>query len=99
MLDTQKMVHDIDAEIKRLTIARNALTGANGVAPTAANQSTKQPTPTASAVKKSAPVKKAREISPEGRKKIAEAMKKRWAERRKQAAKAAAPAKAASASR
>jgi hypothetical protein len=40
-------------------------------------------------VKAVKPAKRKRNLSPEGRKRIAEAMKRRWAERRKEAPKAA----------
>lgn len=52
-------IEAIDAEISRLTTAKNILLNGNGH---------KQ---------------KHRRLSPEGRKKISESMKKRWAERRK----------------
>ena len=41
----------------------------------------------ATSTKAAKPVKGKRQLSPEGRKAIADAMKRRWAERRKQAAK------------
>jgi hypothetical protein len=66
---------EIDKEIARLTAARKLL----------ANDSPEVP------VKRGPgrPRGGKRKLSPEGRKRIADAMKKRWAERKKQSAKAA----------
>jgi len=47
------------------------------------------------AVKAAKPAKRKRNLSPEGRKRIADAMKRRWAERRKEVAKKESPKKAA----
>lgn len=67
---------EIDKEIARLTAARKLLAGDASEAP---------------AVKRGPgrPRGGKRKLSPEGRKRIADAMKKRWAERKKQATKAA----------
>jgi hypothetical protein len=63
---------EIDREIAQLEQARSLLAGG------ADSASSKK---SASAAKKSA--KKKRNISPEGRKRIAEAVKRRWAEQKK----------------
>ena len=76
-MDVGRILSEIDAEIARLQQARAALTsiGASGtVAP-------KRGRPKGSVNKKSAKPRK-RNLTPEGRKRIADAMKRRWAERR-----------------
>lgn len=75
-MDVSRMISEIDAEISRLQQARSALTGiaASGtVAP-------RRGRPKGSLNKST--TKRKRNLSPEGRKRIAEAMKRRWAERR-----------------
>ncbi len=71
-MDVKDILVEIDAEISRLQQARELLSGG--------------------ATKKRGPAKgklvtapKKRKLTPEGRKRIAEAMKRRWAERKKQA--------------
>jgi hypothetical protein len=90
------VISQIDAEILKLQQAKALLSGAAAAAvaapvkksgrgrPKGSKNATKAAARTVEA--KSAPKKK-RQLSPEGRKAIAEAMKRRWAERRKQAAK------------
>jgi hypothetical protein len=78
-VDTAKIVQEIDAEIARLTSARNILTGSNSTTHT--RQKTK------SALRRRATnPKPANRLSPAGRRKLSQLMKKRWAERRKKAA-------------
>ena len=72
-VEVKDILVEIDAEISRLQQARALLSG--GAAP-------RRGPGRAKAV--SAPKK--RKLTPEGRKRIAEAMKRRWAERKKQAA-------------
>lgn len=77
-MDVSRMISEIDAEISRLQQARSALTGiaASGtVAP-------RRGRPKGSTNKASTSTKRQRNLTPEGRKRIAEAMKRRWAERR-----------------
>jgi hypothetical protein len=78
-MDVGRIVSEIDAEIARLQQARAALTaiGASGtVAP-------RRGRPKGSVNKKAAAKpRRKRNLTPEGRKRIAEAMKRRWAERR-----------------
>jgi hypothetical protein len=78
-VDTGKIVHEIDAEIARLTSARNILTGRNSS--THARRNTKI-APSRAATSR----KPAHRLSAAGRKKLSDLMKKRWAERRKKAA-------------
>jgi hypothetical protein len=90
------MIAGIDAEIKQLQEIRKSLEGFSK--PTAAGKVSRgRPKGSKKAAAKAVvPAKTAtkRKLSPEGRKRIADAMKRRWAERRKTAAKAA-PAKTA----
>jgi len=97
------VVAHIDAEILKLQQAKSVLIGGPSVAPAAAAvvavpvKSGRRGRPKGSknakavavkTVEPKAPVKAAkRKLSPEGRKAIADAMKRRWAERRKVAAK------------
>jgi hypothetical protein len=92
----------IDAEILKLQQARALLAGAGAAVKTGRGRpkgsknavtAAEVPAKTAKASKAvKAPAKGAkakRQLSPEGRKAIADAMKRRWADRRKQATKAA----------
>jgi hypothetical protein len=73
-VEVSKIIAEIDAQIAKLQQARELLSGLSNV-------STKGPgRPKGS--KNSATGRK-RKLSPEGRKRIQEAMKRRWAERRK----------------
>ncbi|SEF68412.1 hypothetical protein SAMN05421819_0812 [Bryocella elongata] len=82
-MDVSKILSEIDAEIKRLQEARSALVNISGTTVTVTRRrgrpkgSTNVPKPAA---------KRARKLSPEGRKRIAEAQKRRWAESRKKTA-------------
>jgi hypothetical protein len=76
-MDTARIVRDLDAEIARLTSARNLLAG------TSNSQATRRvkfgPT-------KRAKAKPGGHLTAAGRKRLSELMKKRWAERKKKAA-------------
>ena len=78
-MQVSEILLEIDKEIARLQQVRSLLAGETPKARRGPKKST------ASAP---APAKKAtkRKLSPEGRKRIAEAMKRRWAERKKQQA-------------
>lgn len=83
-MDFNRVVHEIDEEISRLQQARALLTGE------ATKRGPGRPKASATISKpaKAAKVgKRKRRLSPEGRKRIADAMRKRWAERKKQQAK------------
>jgi hypothetical protein len=85
-MDVSRILSEIDAEIARLQQARSALTaiGANGtVAP---RRGRPKGSTNKTAAKKTT---RKRNLTPEGRKRIAEAMKRRWAERRSAATKGA----------
>ena len=96
-MDVSKIVDEIDAKIASLQQARAVLVdldkstvvvskprrgrpkGSTNVVKTVAEKT----------VKAAKPAKRKRKLSPEGRKRIADAMKRRWAERRNEAPKAA----------
>jgi hypothetical protein len=74
-MNVTRIVAEIDTEIQRLQQLRTLLVGVGKPGRGRPKGSTNKP------------ARKKRRLSPEGRKRIAEAMKKRWAERRKQQAK------------
>ncbi len=87
-MEVSRIIAEIDAQILKLQQARELLSG------TVASKGPGRPKGSKnikSAVAIASPRK--RKLSPEGRKRIADAMKKRWAERRKQAAKSASTSK------
>jgi hypothetical protein len=98
-MDVRRIIADIDAEIAKLQGIKVTLTGLSTAATVSApaktgrrgrpkgSKNTAKPAPAAKAAKVAKPAKAKRKLSPEGRKRIAEAMKRRWAERRKEAAK------------
>jgi hypothetical protein len=77
-VEFNRLVAELDAEIARLQQARALLTGGAAVKRGPGRPKAAASTSTA------APTRRKRRLSPEGRKRIAEAMKKRWAERKKQ---------------
>jgi hypothetical protein len=76
-VEVKDILTELDAEISRLQQARALLSG---------GPARRGPGRKKAAVATVAAPKK-RKLTPEGRKRIAEAMKRRWAERKKQAAK------------
>lgn len=85
-MEVSRILAEIDAQIAKLQQARQLLSGTEVVRKTAGRGRPKgsKNVATKVAVEAVATPRK-RKLSPEGRKRIAEAMKKRWAERRKQA--------------
>jgi hypothetical protein len=93
-VEVSRIIAEIDSQISKLQQAR-ALLSDTATAPVAAvkkagrgrPKGSKNAAKKAAAVTTPAPVpakvKAKRKLSPEGRKRIADAMKKRWAERRK----------------
>ena len=82
-MEVSRIISEIDAQISKLQQARALLAGtATPAARTGPGRpkGSKKAAPAAAAPRK-------RKLSAEGRKRIADAMKKRWAERRKQNAK------------
>jgi hypothetical protein len=82
-VEVGRIISEIDAQISKLQQARALLAGT--VTP-ATRTGPGRPKGSKKAAPASAAPRK-RKLSPEGRKRIADAMKKRWAERRKQNAK------------
>lgn len=83
-MEVNRIIAEIDAQISRLQQARELLAGTTssvgkGPGRPKGSKNAKAAGPVSGAPK--------RRLSPEGRKRIADAMKRRWAERRKQAAK------------
>ncbi|MHB1935659.1 MAG: hypothetical protein ACYCOR_03655 [Acidobacteriaceae bacterium] len=80
-MDFHRLIHEIDSEISRLQQARALLTGG----PTKRGPGRPKAAVTHKAATAAAkPAKRKRRLSPEGRKRIADAMRRRWAERKKQ---------------
>jgi hypothetical protein len=94
-MDVSKIVAEIDEKIASLQQARAVLVDLDESTvvskprrgrPKGSTNVVK--TVKAKTVKAARPAKRKRNLSPEGRKRIADAMKRRWAERRKETAKA-----------
>jgi hypothetical protein len=85
-VEVSRIVAEIDAQILKLQQARALLSGASAPAVRTGRGRPKGSKNGGAAAAAPAGTRK-RKLSPEGRKRIAEAMKKRWAERRKQNAK------------
>jgi len=83
-MDVKKILVEIDGEIERLQQVKAALLGIGGAS---TGKRRGRPKGSTNAPKAAKPAKRKRNLSPEGRKRIAEAMKRRWAERRKELAK------------
>jgi len=86
-VEVGRILAEIDAQISKLQQARQLLAGVEevkraGPGRPKGSKNTSAPAPAASA-----PSSKKRKLSPEGRKRIADAMKRRWAERKKTTAK------------
>jgi hypothetical protein len=85
-VEVSRIIAEIDAQISKLQQARALLSDSSvkaikGPGRPKGSKNAKATTP------------RKRKLSPEGRKRIADAMKRRWAERRKTAAKAGATTK------
>lgn len=76
-MDTARMVRELDAEIARLTSARNLLAGSSN---------TERKGTVRVAPAKRATAKPGRRLTAAGRKRLSQLMKKRWVERKKKAA-------------
>lgn len=79
-MQVDRIIAEIDAQIIKLQKARALLT--EGLQPERAASRRGRPKGSANTTK--AGGRNKRKMTPEGRKRIADAMKKRWAERRKQ---------------
>ena len=80
-MEVNRILAEIDAQIAKLQQARALLAGSSSTAP-AVKKAVGRPRKSAATSSKATPKK--RILSPEARKRIAEAQKKRWAETRKQ---------------
>jgi hypothetical protein len=93
IMDVQRIIAEVDAEIAKLTQLRASLSGISTTSTGAVSGRRGRPKGSKNAAKKAAAKPAAakkttkRKLSPEGRKRIADAMKRRWAERRKEAGK------------
>ena len=85
-MEVSRIIAEIDGQIAKLQQAR-ALLAEGTAAPRAGRGRPKGSKNAAAAKETPAAGTRKRKLSPEGRKRIADAMKKRWAERRKQASK------------
>jgi hypothetical protein len=81
-VEVSRIIAEIDAQISKLQQARALLAGTTTSTGRGRPKGSKNSASTATAT-----TPRKRKLSPEGRKRIADAMKKRWAERRKQNAK------------
>ena len=75
-MDVSRILAEIDSQISKLQQARALLAGTTAPATGAGRGRPKGSKKTAAAISATAPRK--RKLSPEGRKRIADAMKKRW---------------------
>jgi hypothetical protein len=83
-MEVSRIIAEIDLQIAKLQQARELLSGTQPVRSGRGRpKGSKNAVPAADPAPEAA--KRKRKLSPEGRKRIADAMKKRWAERRKQA--------------
>ena len=84
-MELNRIIAEIDTQIIKLQQARSLLTDSSAVS---VGRGRPKGSKNNVAVAQIGVPKKARRLSADGRKRIADAMKKRWAERRKQTAKA-----------
>lgn len=98
-MDVRKIVAEIDAKIASLQQARAVLVELDESAvmgkPRRGRPKGSTNVAKSATIKIAKPAARKRNLSPEGRKRIADAMKRRWAERRKTVKKEAAPKKEA----
>ncbi len=83
-MEVSRIIAEIDAQIAKLQQARQLLSGADAVKRSGPGR----PKGSKNTASTTSPTPKKRKLSPEGRKRIADAMKRRWAERKKTASKA-----------
>lgn len=87
-MEVARIIAEIDAQIDKLQQARALLAGASQPVRAGRGRPKGSTNGTAASTTSTASKRK-RKLTPEGRKRIADAMKKRWAERRKQVSKQA----------
>ena len=86
-MDVSQILSAIDAEIARLQQARQAVAALDGTSPIPQPRRGRPKASATPAPDPAVPRKRKRNLSPEGRKRIQEAMQRRWADRRKGSAK------------
>jgi hypothetical protein len=87
-VEVSRIIAEIDAQISKLQQARSLLAGTTSAVRTGPGRPKGSKNAAAPVAATAAPkAARKRKLSPEGRKRIADAMKKRWADRRKQVAK------------
>ncbi len=84
-MEVSRIISEIDAQIAKLQQARALLQGAAAEPQTKPGRGRPRKNPLMPAPPKPAATKGKRTLSPEARKRIADAQKRRWAERRKSA--------------
>ncbi len=84
-MEVSRIIAEIDAQISKLQQARQLLAGADVVKRNGPGRPKGSKNAPASAATETG--KRKRKLTPEGRKRIADAMKRRWAERKKTPAK------------
>lgn len=84
-MEVSRILAEIDAQIAKLQQARQLLSGTEVVRKSPGRGRPKGSKNVVAKAAAEAAAPRKRKLSPEGRKRIADAMKKRWAERRKQA--------------
>ncbi len=88
-MEVSRIIAEIDAQIAKLQQARHLLSGAE-TSPVARRPGRPKGSKNVGTAPAAAKKSTGRKLSPEGRKRIADAMKRRWAERKKATAKPAA---------
>jgi hypothetical protein len=86
-MEVVRIIAELDAQIAKLQQARALLAGTTAPAPRTGPGRPKGSKNAAAKTAQAVTAPRKRKLSPEGRKRIADAMKKRWAERKKQNAK------------
>jgi hypothetical protein len=86
-VEVNRIIAEIDAQILKLQQARALLAATTTTSAARISRGRPKGSRNAAASATPATTPRKRKLSPEGRKRIADAMKKRWAERRKQTAK------------
>ena len=86
-MEVGRILEEIDAQIAKLQQARGLLSGASTTGAAPAKKAVGRPRKNAEAAAKpaSGDSRKKRNLSPEARKRIADAQKRRWAERKQTA--------------
>lgn len=86
-MEVSRIIAEIDSQILKLQQARELLAGTSMKAGKGRGRPRGSKNAVSATAKVATPAKRQRKLTPEGRKKIADAMKKRWAEKKKAAAK------------